>query len=63
MVGPWRAVGAPAMVSLVGMVYWDDSYVSAVPTTHSDGGDRSERVHGITRTKFNVNDLQVGYST
>ena len=49
------------MVLSVEMACWDDTYESTARTTRAGGGDRSERVHGITRA--NVNDLQAVYST
>ena len=45
--GLWGPLGTPAMVLSVGIDYWDDIYASTAPTTHSDGGDRSERVRDL----------------
>ena len=60
MAGLCGPLGTLTMDLSIEIDYCDDSNASTTPTTHSDGGDSSERV-GITRTK--VNDLQVAYST
>ena len=45
--GMWRAQTTPTMVLSVKTVYWDDTYESTAPTTRSDGGDKSKRVHNV----------------